>query len=75
MISNSLRDAARALFDWLIFGTDALAQQSSVEVRSPSAKLLDTAPGHIVTASVVVANRGDEADEFVERLTLPPGCQ
>ncbi|MEI9894762.1 MAG: hypothetical protein WDN28_12965 [Chthoniobacter sp.] len=43
-------------------------------MRSPSTKLLDAAPGHIVTASVVVANRGAD-DEFVERLTLPPGCQ
>jgi hypothetical protein len=75
MISRFSRDAARALLLWLISGAAALAQQSSVEVRSPSAKLLETAPGRIVTASVVVANRGTEADEIIERLTLPPGCQ
>ena len=74
MISSSSRNAAGLLIAWLIAGAAALAQ-SSVEVRSPSAKLLDTAPGRIVTASVVVANRGGEADEFSERLTLPEGCQ
>ncbi len=75
MTSSCSRDLARALFVWLVSATAALAQQSSVEVRSPSAKLLDTAPGRIVTASVVVANRGAEADEFSERLMLPAGCQ
>jgi hypothetical protein len=70
-----LNAARTLLLVWLFSGTIALAQQSSVDVRSPSAKLLETAPGRIVTASVVVANRGGEADEFSERLTLPPGCQ
>jgi hypothetical protein len=75
MTPRAPHKAARALLLWLISGAVALAQQSSVEVRSPSAKLVETAPGRIVTASVVVANRGGEADEFAERLTLPPGCQ
>lgn len=75
MILRLPRDAARAVIVWLIAGAAALAQQSSVEVRSPSARLLDTAPGRIVTASVVVANRGGAADEFAEQLTLPPGCE
>jgi predicted porin len=65
----------RALLLLLISGAAALAQQSSIEVRSPSAKLLDTAPGRIITASVVVANSGSVTDEITERLTLPPGCQ
>jgi hypothetical protein len=73
MTSIFSHNAARILLAWLA-GSGALLAQSGVEVRSPSAKLLDTAPGRIVTASVVVANRG-EAGEFVERLTLPPGCQ
>jgi hypothetical protein len=48
---------------------------STVEVRSPSAKLIDTSPGRILTFSAVVANRGDQPDEFVEQLRLPTGCQ
>lgn len=53
----------------------ALAQQSAIEVRSPSTRLLETAPGRIVTASVVVANRSAQALDVTERFTLPPGCQ
>jgi hypothetical protein len=71
----ALGDTARAFLLLLISGVAALAQRSSIEVHSPSAKLLDTAPGRIVTASVVVANRGSQADQIAERLTLPPGCQ
>ena len=74
MISSSRREVTRAILGWLIPAAAAFAQ-SSVEVHSPSSKLLDTAPGGIVTASVVVANRGAEADEFRERFILPPGCQ
>ena len=75
MTSRFSRDLGRTLLlVSLILGSAAFAQQSSVEVRSPSSKLLDTAPGRIVTTSVVVANRGTEADEIVERLILPPGC-
>lgn len=59
----------------LAFGVSAVAGQPGVEVRSPSAKLIDAAPGRIITASVVVANRGGQEDEFAERFTLPPGCQ
>lgn len=69
------RGAVCALVGCLASGVAALAGQSSVEVRSPSAKLLDTAPGRILTASIVVANRGDQDDELVEHITLPPGCQ
>ncbi len=72
---RSPRETARAIFIWLISGAAAVAQQSSVEVRSPSAKLLDAAPGRIITASVVIANRGGQAEEFTDRLTIPPGCQ
>ncbi len=61
------------LVGWIAM-TSAFAQ-SGIEVRSPSARLLETAPGRIVTASVVVANRSGETDEFSERLTLPPGCE
>ena len=68
-------DTARALLLLLISGALALAQQPGIEVRSPSAKLIETAPGRIVTASVVVVNRGSATDEIAERLTLPPGCQ
>ncbi|MEN3370010.1 MAG: hypothetical protein V7609_2153 [Verrucomicrobiota bacterium] len=75
MTSSFSRDLLRALIVYLFCASAALAQQSTVEVRSPSAKLLDTAPGRIVTASVVVANRGTEAAEFSERMVLPPGCQ
>jgi hypothetical protein len=71
MIWRSSRSAARALICWLALCAAALAQ---VDVRLPSAKLLDVTPGKIVTASVVVANRGPDADEFREELTLPPGC-
>ena len=75
MTSSWRGEFTRALIAcWLSAGA-AFAQQSSVEVRSPAAKLLDTAPGKIVTASVVVANRGAEPDEFSERLILPAGCQ
>src|SRR5688572_2576648 len=71
MIWRSSRNAGRALICWLALCAAALAQ---VDVRLPSAKLLDVTPGKIVTASVVVANRGPDADEFHEELTLPPGC-
>lgn len=69
----SNREITRALVCWLLSAVAVIAQHP-VEVRSPSAKLLDTAPGRIVTASVVVANNGSEADQFTERLTLPEGC-
>ncbi len=72
---RSNHEAARALILWLLTAAAGLAQSAGVEVRSPSAKLLATAPGRIVTASVVVANRGSEAEDFTERLTLPVGCQ
>lgn len=75
MSSRLLRDAARALICWLIAATGACAQQSSIEVRSPSAKLIETTPGRIITASVVVENRGGQGDEIVEKFTLPSGCQ
>lgn len=75
MISNSRLNAARIVFAWLILGTCAFAQLPGVEVRSPSAKLIEVNPGRFVTASVVVANRGTQADEFVESFILPPGCQ
>ncbi|MEO6738763.1 MAG: hypothetical protein ABIP20_00830 [Chthoniobacteraceae bacterium] len=75
-MTPTLRHAAMRLFVLLLVARCmAFAQQSGVEVRSPSAKLLDTAPGRIVTASVVITNRGAQTDEFAERLTLPPGCQ
>ncbi len=74
MKSSACLELVRALILWLILATTAGAQ-SPVEVRSPSAKLLETAPGRIITASVVVANRSAEADEFSERLSLPEGCQ
>ncbi len=53
----------------------AVAGPSSVELRAPAVKLLETAPGRIVTASVVVANRGRSDGNFSERLELPSGCQ
>lgn len=53
----------------------AFGQQASLEVRSQSPRLVATAPGRIVTASVVVANRGIEVDEILESLALPAGCQ
>jgi hypothetical protein len=74
MSSTFSRDAACLLLAWLAMSAGLLAQ-SGLEVRSPGAKLLDTAPGRIVTTSVVIANRAAEADEFVDRLTLPAGCQ
>src|SRR5690348_12927880 len=64
--------AALTLLGWLGLGCGAFAQ---LEIRTPSAKILDTTPGRIVTASVVVANRGNEGDDFNEKLTLPEGCQ
>lgn len=53
----------------------AIAEPPTVEVRAPAAKLLETAPGRVVTASVVVANRGRSDGEFSEHVELPPGCQ
>lgn len=70
----SSRDVARTLLLWL-FSVVSVCAQHTVEVRSPAAKLIDTLPGRIVTTSVVVANRGAAADEFVERMVLPAGCQ
>ena len=75
MVLRAIHEVARAFIVGLMASAAALAQQSSVEVRSPAAKLLEVAPGRIVTASVVVANRGSLADEYAERLTLPPGGQ
>jgi len=51
------------------------AQPSAVQVRSASTQILETRPGNIITASLVVANRGTQPDEFDERLILPPGCE
>ena len=48
---------------------------AGVELRTPSNKQLDASPGHIVTASVMVANHGRDAGEFVDTLTLPLSCQ
>ncbi len=73
MKSGTLGIGASTLLVWLALSVAGFPQ-SLLEVRSPSAKLLDVAPGRLVTASVVVANRGGAADEFTERLTLPPGC-
>lgn len=73
MTWRSSREAARTLLCWALSLTAAVAQQT-VDVRMPSAKLLDASPGQIVTASVVVANRGAEEQDFNERLTLPEGC-
>ncbi|MDB6073431.1 MAG: hypothetical protein JWO89_1071 [Verrucomicrobiaceae bacterium] len=51
-----------------------IASQGGLELRSPSNKQLDASPGHIVTASVVVANQGREGGELSDVMTLPPGC-
>ena len=75
MRSSAPGNVARAIVFLFLTGLSALAQRSDIEVRSPSAKLLDTAPGRTVTASVVVANRGGGNHEIIESLTLPPGCQ
>ncbi len=75
MTSRLLRDAAWAIILCVVSIATAVAQQSAIEVRSPSTRLLETAPGRIITASVVVANRSGEAHDVVERFTLPPGCQ
>lgn len=75
MNSSFRSDAARGLLLWLISGVSAFAQPSRVEVRAPAAKLIETGPGRIITASVMVANRGDAPDEFEDRLALPAGCQ
>jgi hypothetical protein len=75
MISSSRNEAARALLIWLISCASAFGQESQIEIRAPAAKLIETAPGRIVTTSVTVANRTDAADEFDDRLTLPAGCQ
>lgn len=75
MISSSRLNAARIVLGWLLSGTCALAHLPVIEVRSPSAKLIEVNPGRLVTASVVVENRGTEADELVESFILPPGCQ
>lgn len=53
----------------------ALGQRSSVEVRTPGPRLFETAPGRIVSTSVVVSNRGNESDDIVEQITIPAGCQ
>lgn len=47
----------------------------SVEVHSPGARLVATAPGRIVTTSIVVLNRDSQWDEIVEKVELPEGCQ
>lgn len=60
-----------ALLIWLGLLAGAAAQQSSIEVRLPSDKLISAAPGQVVTLSVVVGNRG-EGDEVSEQLSLPP---
>ncbi|MGB8169938.1 MAG: hypothetical protein WCF18_20715, partial [Chthoniobacteraceae bacterium] len=76
MISRSRREVfGRALLIWLIAGASALAQQTRLEVRLPAAKLIETAPGRIVTVSVVVANPGRVGAEIIEKITLPPGCE
>lgn len=66
---------------WLAFSTwlfltalHSFANQGGVELHSPSNKQLDGTPGHIVTASVVVANHGRAALEFSDVMTLPKGC-
>src|SRR4051812_29573437 len=74
MTSRSLRELAR-VYVILLACALGVVRAGSIEVRSPSAKLLQVAPGKIVTASVVLANRGTQTDEVVERLELPPGCQ
>jgi predicted porin len=70
MICRSIRDLALSLAGCLM---SAVALGGTLEVRSPSAKLLETSPGRIVTASVVVSNRGANADDFSEVITLPEG--
>lgn len=75
MNSSFRSNAARALLLWLISCASAFAQPSRVEVGAPAAKLIETAPGRIITTSVTVANRADTADEFDDRLALPAGCQ
>lgn len=75
MISSSRLKANRIILAWLLSGACAFAQLPALEVRSPSAKLIEVNPGRMFTASVVVANRGSEADELVETFILPPGCQ
>ncbi|MDB6139923.1 MAG: hypothetical protein JWO94_2995 [Verrucomicrobiaceae bacterium] len=52
----------------------ATAWAGGVELRSPSSKQLDASPGHIVTASVVVANHGREGGEFIDSMTIPQNC-
>jgi len=73
MSSTSAHSGLGVLAALLLFPLCADAQQSSVEVRSPSAKISEATPGKIITASFVVENRDDRADDFVELLVLPRG--
>ena len=73
MSSTSAHSGLGVLAALLLFPLCAGAQQSSIEVRSPSAKIIEATPGKIITASFVVENRDDRADDFVELLVLPRG--
>lgn len=74
MTSRWIRKEFAALAASLtFFAGSASGQSSTIEVRSPSAKLAEVTPGKIVTASVVVANRGGDFDEINESFALPSG--
>ena len=63
-----------ALLAWLLPLATAFAGSGGVELHTPSSMQLDASPGHVVTASVVVANHGHDGGEFVDTMTLPQGC-
>jgi len=50
-----------------------IARDAGVEVRATSALVVETAPGKVITASFLVANRDARDGMFAENLTLPPG--
>jgi len=53
----------------------ATAKSDGVEIRAAAAKLTETEPGKIISASFVVANHTSQDEELTEQLTLPTGWQ
>jgi uncharacterized protein (DUF2141 family) len=72
---KSRNDLLWLLLVWLLLPAVAEAARVGLEVRLTSAKLQQTEPGKVVTASFLVSNTSDRDEEYVESVLLPAGWQ